>query len=66
MIPIPQSGFIAGDSIVNQLVDTHKTFCKALDYSEETSAIFYHISTFLIESDIKVYFTKLQTFGTIG
>ena len=26
-----QSGFVSGDSTVNQLIDIYNTFCKALD-----------------------------------
>ena len=39
-----QSGFIPGDSTVNQLVDIYNTFCKALDESKEVRAVFYDIS----------------------
>ena len=35
-----QSGFIPGDSTVNQLVDVYNTFCKALDEGKEVRAIF--------------------------
>ena len=35
-----QSGFVTGDSTVNQLVDIYNTFCKALDDGKEVRAIF--------------------------
>ena len=35
-----QSGFMPGDSTVNQLVDVYNTFCKALDEGKEVRAIF--------------------------
>ena len=39
-----QSGFMSGDSTVNQLVDVYNTFCKALDEGKEVRAIFCDIS----------------------
>ena len=33
-----QSGFVPGDSTVNQLVDIYNTFCKALDDGKEVRA----------------------------
>ena len=36
-----QSGFVPGDSIVNQLVDIYNTFCKALDDGKEVRAVFF-------------------------
>ena len=35
-----QSGFVPGDSTVNQLVDIYNTFCQALDEGKEVHAIF--------------------------
>ena len=35
-----QSGFVPGDSTVNQLVDIYNTFCKALDNGLEVRAVF--------------------------
>ena len=35
-----QSGFVPGDSTVNQLVDIYNTFCKALDEGKEVRAFF--------------------------
>ena len=39
-----QSGFVPGDSSVNQLIDTYNTFCKALDEGKEVRAIFCDVS----------------------
>ena len=39
-----QSGFTAGDSTVNQMVDVYNTFCRALDEGKEVVAIFFDIS----------------------
>ena len=39
-----QSGFVPGDSTVNQLIDIYNTFCKALDEGKEVRAIFCDIS----------------------
>lgn len=39
-----QSGFLPGDSSVNQLVSLYNTFCRALDDGKEVRAIFCDIS----------------------
>ena len=39
-----QSGFIPGDSTVNQLIFLYNTFCQALDSSKEVRAVFCDIS----------------------
>ena len=39
-----QSGFVPGDSTVNQLTDLYNTFCQALDEGKEVRAIFCDIS----------------------
>ena len=39
-----QSGFVSGDSTVNQLADIYNTFCKALDEGKEVRAVFCDIS----------------------
>ena len=39
-----QSGFIPGDSTVNQLTDIYNTFCKSLDEGKEVRAVFCDIS----------------------
>ena len=53
-----QSGFTAGDSTVNQLLDIYNTFCRALDEGKEVRAVFFSI---LVKpstgSGIKVFYT---------
>ena len=44
LIPCLQSGFVPGDSTVNELVDIYNTFCKALDDVKEVRAVFCDIS----------------------
>ena len=39
-----QSGFIPGDSMVNQLTFLYNTFCQALDSGKEVRAVFCDIS----------------------
>ena len=39
-----QSGFVQGDSTVNQLVSMYNTFCNALDDGKEVRAVFLDIS----------------------
>ena len=39
-----QSGFIPGDSTVNQLTDIYNTFCKSLDEGKEVRTVFCDIS----------------------
>ena len=39
-----QSGFIPGDSTVNQLTFMYNTFCKALDEGKEVRIVFFDIS----------------------
>ena len=39
-----QSGFVPGDSTINQLVDIYNIFCKALDEGKEVRAVFLDIS----------------------
>ena len=39
-----QSGFVPGDSTVNQLFDIYNTFCKALDNGLNVRAVFGDIS----------------------
>ena len=43
LIPL-QSGFIPGDSAVNQLLFLYNTFCKALETGKEVQVIFCEIS----------------------
>ena len=61
-----QSGFISGDSTVNQLVDIYNSFCKALDEGKEVRAIFCDISKAFDRVWIKGLLYKLQTVGITG
>ena len=44
ILTVLQSGFVPGDSTVNQLPDLYNTFCKSLDDSKEVRAVFCDIS----------------------
>ena len=61
-----QSGFISGDSTVNQLVDIYNSFCKALDEGKEVCAIFCDISKAFYRVWHKGLLYKLQTVGITG
>ena len=58
-----QSGFISGDSTVNQLIDIYNSFCKAIDEGKEMRAIFCNISKTFDREWHKVLLYKLQTVG---
>ena len=53
-----QSGFVPGDSTVNQLVDIYNTFCNALDNGLEVQAVFCDISKAFSAFGIKVSYTN--------
>ncbi|MCG8046167.1 MAG: reverse transcriptase domain-containing protein [Candidatus Thiodiazotropha endolucinida] len=61
-----QSGFVPGDSTVNQLVDIYNTFCKALDEGKEVRAIFCDISKAFDRVWHKGLLYKLETKGVSG
>ena len=61
-----QSGFVPGDSTVNQLVDIYNTFCKALDDGKEVRAIFCDISKAFDRVWHKGLIYKLKTVGISG
>ena len=61
-----QSGFVPGDSTVNQLVDIYNTFCKALDDGKEVRAIFCEISKAFDRVWHKGLIYKLKTVGISG
>ena len=61
-----QSGFIPGDSTVNQLVDIYNTFCKALDEGKEVRAIFCDISKAFDRVWHKGLLFKLRAAGVSG
>ena len=58
-----QSGFISGDSTVNQLVDIYNSFCKAID---EVRAIFCDITKAFDRVWHKGLLYKVQTVGITG
>ena len=58
-----QSGFVPGDSTVNQLVDIYNTFCKALDNGLEVRAIFCDISKAFDRVWHKGLLAKLKSVG---
>lgn len=53
-----QSGFVPGDSTVNQLVDIYNTFCKALDDGLEVRAVFCDIIKLSIEFGTRVFYSN--------
>ena len=61
-----QSGFISGDSTVNQLVDIYNSFCKALEEGKEVCAIFCDTSKAFDRVWHKGLLYKLQTVGITG
>ena len=58
-----QSGFVPGDSTVNQLLDIYNTFCKALDNGLEVRAIFCDISKAFDRVWHKSLLAKLKSVG---
>ena len=58
-----QSGFIPGDSTVNQLIDIYNTFCKSLDEGKEVRAVFCDISKAFDRVWHKGLLYKLQSVG---
>ena len=61
-----QSGFVPGDSTVNQLIDIYNTFCRALDEGKEVRAIFCDISKAFDRVWHKGLIFKLQSAGISG
>ena len=61
-----QSGFVPGDSTVNQLVYIYNTFSKALDDGLEVKAIFCDISKAFYRVWQKGLLLKLQSVGLTG
>ena len=60
------SGFISGDSTVNQLVDIYNSFCKAVDEGKEVRALLCDITKASDRVWHKDLLYKLQTVGIIG
>ena len=61
-----QSGFIPGDSTVDQLVDIYNTFFKALDEGTEVRAVFCDISKSFDRLWHKSFLYKLKSVGVTG
>ena len=61
-----QSGFVPGNSTVNQLVDIYNTFCKALDNGLEVRAVFCDISKAFDRACHKGLINKLKKAGLNG
>ena len=61
-----QSGFIPGDSTVNQLVDIYNTFCRALDDGKEVRAVFCDVSKAFDRVWHQGLLYKLQLIGISG
>ena len=61
-----QSGFVPGDSTVNQLIDIYNTFCKALDEGKEVRAIFCDVSKAFDRVWHKGLLYKLKRAGITG
>ena len=61
-----QSGFIPGDSTVNQLIFIYNTLCRALDDGLEVRAVFFDISKAFDKVWHKGLLVKLQKAGVSG
>ena len=61
-----QSGFIPGDSAVNQLVDLYNTFSRALDEGKEVRVVFCDISKAFDRVWHKGLLAKLKHYGITG
>ena len=61
-----QSGFTAGDSSVNQLVELYNTFCQALDEGKEVHAAFCDISKAFDRVWHRGLIAKLKHYGICG
>ena len=58
-----QSGFIPGDSTVNQIVDIYNTFCKSLVEGKEVRAVFCDISKAFDREWRRGLLFKLESIG---
>lgn len=61
-----QSGFVPGDSTVNQPVDIYNTFCEALDLGKEVRVVFFDISKAFDRVWHEGLLFKLKTVGISG
>ena len=66
MITTLQSGFVPGDSTVNQLIIIYNTFCRALDDGKAVRAIFCDITKAFDRVWHKGLIFKLQSAGISG
>ena len=66
MLSSLQSGFIPGDSTVNQLTYLYHTFCEALDAGKEVRAVFCDISKAFDRVWHKGLIHKLEAAGVAG
>ena len=66
MLSFFQSGFIPGDSTINQLTYLYHTFCEALDAEKEVRAIFCDISKAFDRVWHKGLIHKLEAAGVTG
>ena len=60
MLSSLQSGFIPGDSTVNQLTNLYHTFCEALDAGKEVRAVSVTSAKHSIVSGTQDLFTNLE------
>ena len=61
-----QSGFVPGDSTVNQLVDIYNTFCHSLDQGKEVRAVFCDLSKAFDRVWHRGLLYKLESAGISG
>ena len=61
-----QSGFTAGDSSVNKLVELYSTYCQALDEGKEVRSVFCDISKAFDRVWYRGLITKLKQYGICG
>ena len=61
-----QSGFVPGDSTVNQLIDNYNTFCKAVDEGKEVRAVFCDVRKAFDRVWHKGLLYKLKRAGITG
>ena len=61
-----QSGFMPGDSTVNQLTDMYNTFCRALDEGKEVRVVFCDINKAFDRVWHRGLLAKLYHYGIIG
>ena len=60
-----QSGFMPGDSTVNQLTDMYNTFCQALDEGKEVDVVFCDKSKSSTGSGIVAFLLNCTIMGSL-